>query len=276
MVRGMEMIKLLVSDMDGTMLNSTPKLSERNIQAVKLIQERGVKVALASGRGVNNLAEYAQELELNKHDGFLIGSNGQEIYSYKTNQCERKAKIPVEIVKKIVNYALDNKLAISGNSSDNNKSYYYRPEGSLSVLFKDVQMINFDENTMFFSDEVDLDKMGLNLYNGFDANQAYDDLKEIIQGQAEVYQVSNVRIEFCGPNINKVNAVDQIVELLGFEDDEVLVLGDGFNDIKMLKKYPNSVAMANAFKEVKEAAHYITASNNDHGVALAIEKFIGD
>lgn len=265
------MLKLLVLDMDGTLLNSDKKVSDGNRQALIEAQEKGIIVSLASGRNCASLSPFAQYIELDKYGGFLIGGNGQEIYEFKTKKLIKGNKVPLEVCKEIVEYALENKMEVTAHN-DNNKRFYIHPEGSKSRHF-DFNERNYNYETQYFCDEVDLDKIGIYISNQ-DELEVYNHFKSQFQGKAEVFIVNEERIEVSGYGVNKAQGIKVLCKLNNIKDDEVMIFGDGQNDIDMMIAYPYSVAMGNAFDEVKKIAAYITDTNDHDGVAKAIYKYV--
>ena len=81
-------------------------------------------------------------------------------------------------------------------------------------------------------------------------------------------------IEISKKGVNKAKGVEKILDLMGWNKNDVMIMGDGENDLEMLRNYPMSVAMGNALPEVKKASRYLTENNNDSGVAKAIDQYI--
>ena len=123
------MIKLLVLDMDGTLYNSKVELTERNYNAVMKAQEKGVRIALASGRSHFVLKDIIDTLQLAEYDGFIIGNNGQELYDFKQKTITKEDKIKLSACKKLVQVALKRNLEVFGHNDE--VGYSYEPkEGS--------------------------------------------------------------------------------------------------------------------------------------------------
>ena len=106
-----------------------------------------------------------------------------------------------------------------------------------------------------------------------------DDLVRVIQrccqGLAKVYVTDEGRtIQISGREAGKLETIEKIRKDAGWETDEVAVFGDDINDLEMIAFYPHSVAMGNAVEQVKQAAGVVARSNDDNGIAYAIEKLL--
>lgn len=265
------MIKLLVLDMDGTLYNSKVELTERNYTAIMNAQKKGVRIALASGRSRFVLLDIINTLQLENYEGFIIGNNGQELYDFKQNTMTKKDKIKLSACKKLVQVAFKYNLEIFGHNDE--LRYSYEPKEG-SKLHPGRGTCRFDEKKGYFTDELDMDKIGV--FIAADRTDSYEILKELqdcIQDEAQCILVNANCIELVPVGMDKVNGIDIIVERYGLNKEEILVMGDGQNDLGMAKKYP-FVAMANALDEVKKAAMRLTLSNDEDGVAFEIERSI--
>ncbi len=266
------MVRLLVLDMDGTLIHDDLKISDANHKALSKLMSKGIRICLASGRNVASLMTYAQQLKLKDNNGYLIGGNGQEIYDCHNEELIKKEKIPMSYCHKIVEYALVNKYEFSGND-DNNKRYYYRPDGCLTKN-RDFKALNFDTTKKYLDDECDIDKLGIYLPRDTNIQKQVMNLEKITDKQVEIHVVNSSRIEFTGKGINKVVAIRDLCKKLNLCDDDIMVVGDGLNDLKMISTFDNSIAMGNAFDSIKKVAKYVTDECKNDGVAKAVYKYI--
>ena len=218
------MIKLLVLDMDGTLIYDNQAISEKNQIALHELMSKGGRLCLASGRNVASLCPYARQLKLSENRGFLIGGNGQEIYDCYRDILIKKHKIPNTYCHIIVNYAITNHFEVSGND-EHNKRYYYRPDGC-TTQNRDFKSLNFNVTKQYLNDECDIDKLGIYLPKNADVKQHVKLLSNILDNQVEIHVVNSTRIEFTGKGINKVVAIKEICKQLKLNDDEVMVIGD--------------------------------------------------
>lgn len=265
------MIKLLVLDLDGTLYNSKAELDEINRLAILKAEKQNVRVVLASGRPCYGLDDIAKKLELDRYNGFIIGNNGQELYDYKTMTLSKGRKIPKEACHAVFEIAKKENLETFVHND--NRGMYYAPSDGYKY-HPEKKTEGYDEAIGYFEEDCDYDKIGF-----FVAPQRNDALKlgermrEAIGNLAQVMVVNAECVELVPNGLDKVNGIDAIVEKYGFLKEEILVMGDGQNDLQMAYHYP-FVAMANALDEVKKAAVRMTCSNDECGVAKEIEKSI--
>ena len=267
------MVKLLVLDLDGTLLNDHKEITTENKESILKAEKKGVRVALASGRHNSNLQKFGESLEMNQYNGFFIGNNGQTIYRYDDNSNFSHGQIPYIVGEICLKYAIRNHLVMYARNDDH--PFYYKPYRFHSDNpYRNRPKTGYDAKNHTFKQKTDFDKIGFFLQPPTDSIKVVNDLKELIQDQADAFLVDSGCIEISKKGVNKAKGVEKILNLMGWNKNEVMIMGDGENDLEMLKNYPLSVAMGNALPEVKKASRYKTDSNNDSGVAKAIDRYI--
>ncbi|GAF64750.1 putative hydrolase [Bacillus sp. TS-2] len=239
-------IKLVALDMDGTLLNTSHEVSVENQRAIREAREQGVEVILCTGRSLNTSSKYAKSLELNSYH---ITVNGSEIWGPTGEILERVTleTSDIETFFELMNTYKTGYWAVTEKQVWNGEL----PE-------------NIHEHTWL--------KFGFN----FDDEITRDQLLEDIHSKG-TYEISNshpLNIEVNVLGINKANAIKKVCEKLQISMDEVLTCGDSLNDLAMIKEAGVGVAMGNAQEIVKKEANWITATNNEDGVAKAIDKFV--
>lgn len=266
------MVKLLVLDMDGTLYNSRTEISQENLRALQAAQEKGVRIALASGRAYYGLKDLCKELGMDRHGGFVIGNNGQDLFDFQQGTLSRGAKVCREACLQMMAVAKRRGLEVFAHNDQ--VGAFYAPEGG-ARLHPERESHRYDPATGFFEGEDgDMDKIGVFIANG--APECYDilhELQALIEPKAQCVLTNVGCIELVPPGMDKANGIDMIVERYGLHRDEVLVIGDGQNDLGMARRYP-FVAMGNALAEVKAAAIRETLTNDEDGVAYEIGRTI--
>ena len=245
--------KLIVSDMDGTLLGDNHKITKENKIALSKALKKGVKIVPASGRIYNSAREHFDFLDINTP---LIACNGAIIKETKTNKLIYKNSIPNDICLKIIDIFEKNKI-------------YYQLYSENTMLCKNLsredQKKTQDRLKNFFNDEI-------NVHFG-------DDLKEeVLNHQIEDIEITSSwfnNIEIMHKGVNKGEALKELVKYLGIDRKEVIAFGDNYNDLDMLKFAGMGVVMGNADEAVKEQGDYVTSTNTEDGVAKAIYKFLG-
>lgn len=251
--------KAVIIDMDGTLLNSHKDISKRNKEMVIDIQQRGIKVALASGRPLDLLMEDALKIELDKYHGYLVGNNGQEFYAFEERKVYRKDALPKKAWIDVVRFANKHKLIALGLSQS--ERIWIQKDDNYEKLLNETKDMIFDKiciKDFPFMEDIE------NIAN---------ELRDLLIDDCQVMISDLTTIELVPFGIDKVVGVNHIRDLNNFKNEEILVIGDGENDYQMACNYP-FVAMKDAFDKLKEKAIYITASNDNDGVAKAIERFV--
>ncbi|RSK52671.1 Cof-type HAD-IIB family hydrolase [Bacillus canaveralius] len=238
-------IKLIALDMDGTLLNDQLEISMANRQAIEEAQQQGIHVVLSTGRSRMTCREYAESLKLSS---YLVTVNGSEIWNEKGELIERN-RVEHDLVQWMWGLTQTHKAnfwAISSDSVWNNEM----PDD-----IKALEWLKF----------------------GFDIED--DQIREIIlnelktKGMFEVTNSSPTNIEVNPLGINKALGIKSVCDRLDITMKEVMAVGDSLNDIAMIKEAGLGIAMGNAQPIVKETADWITATNNEDGVAKAIRKW---
>lgn len=266
------MYKLLAIDMDGTLLNSNKVISKTNKEAVKKAVEKGVNVVITSGRELNGLHKYLNEINLTGDNQYLIANNGGTIY--KTSNFECIAYRGLRGRDLIKAYTLSNKIGLNLIAYTLNGSI----AGEVNDLskFEEAYVGNPVKIINFKSDVKDDDKITKIMLS-----QTEEMLpKKMLEIPKKFYSEYNVvktmptLLEVMNKDCSKGCAVKLLADKLGIKKEEVMSIGDEANDIEMLTYAGLGVAMGNAIKKLKDVAQYVTSSNDNDGVAKAIEKFI--
>lgn len=244
----MKKIKLIALDMDGTLLTNDHQIAAETIKAINYAREKGVKVILATGRPFNECILYARQLKL---EDYIIVSNGAEIWDMDEQLIER-TMIEQPLIEQL--WDIGNRLQVDMWLISSEKVYYS------------------NNPPVDFSTEKWL-KIG---YAHLDQRSKETVLKELayFQDDLEISNSYRDNIEVNGKGIHKANAIQQVCEREGILMDEVLVAGDGLNDAKMIQQAGIGVAMGNGQDAIKQIADFVTDTNENHGVAKAIYRYI--
>ncbi len=275
-------IKLIVTDLDGTFLNSNHvTIPQENIEAFKKAHDMGVKVAIASGR-TKILTDYLVE-QLPFID-YLITSNGACVYDLKTNKevCSTLMSNAqsVEIFNILDEYDLLYEIYFNGDCYMNSKSYSMFNEKNVAphifALLKDFIKEVPDLSAL-------LGNQGMEKLNilSLSAKQR-EEIEEKVSRLGEFSYASSFpkdeckdgNLEITHINSNKGYAVKCLAESLGLESQNVMCFGDGENDCTMLEFADYSFAMANGSDYAKNSAKYVADTNDNGGVAKAIKQYV--
>lgn len=259
-------------DLDGTLLNSKKEISKRNKEAIRKAAKAGVKIILASGRPVPGILKIAHALRLEEIGGYILAYNGGVIIDCKTKEVIRRETISPDYYHTIVHTA--NKFGATpltydaeGIITDDAEAEYVKVEAKINnIPIRQVFHLNevaaLDPPVKF---------LAVGEHNLLKKVQA--ELNEKLNGELEVFFSEPYFLEITPQGIEKASSLEVLLSRLGINRKHLMVCGDGFNDIPMMRYAGLAVAMENAQDETKEWADYIAPSNDEDGVAVAIEKF---
>lgn len=266
------MYKLIAIDMDGTLLREDKSVSERTKNAIKAAKEKGVHVVIATGRPIDGVTRYLEELDMYGENDCVLSYNGGLVLKTKTR----------EVISKI---------ALTGADLH----YLHNLSKDLGVhihAFSEVHGLITPENSKYTEVEANINniKININDYTNIEDDhtivkvmmidepeilqRAIDNLPKEVYEKYTVVRSTPYFLEFLNKEVNKGTGVELLAKHLGIKQEEIMTFGDAGNDLDMIVYAGMGVAMANAFDEIKEAANYITDSNEEDGVAKAIEKFV--
>ncbi|EGS38920.1 Cof-type HAD-IIB family hydrolase [Staphylococcus capitis] len=284
------MIKLIATDMDGTLLNAAHEISQENQEAIKFAQEHGITVVIATGRAFYEANTPVAETDLKVP---YICLNGAEVRDEAFNIMSTSH----------LNHSLVSKITSTLKEKDiyyqvytNRGIYTENPQRDLEIYIDiaeragqkaDVEKIEnsiqkrIDNGTLKIVDNYDKieDIPGELIMKilAFDSDLGKIDLvgQELAQSpNLAVSSSSRGNLEITHSDAQKGIALSTIAKQLGIELKDVMALGDNLNDVSMLERVGYSVAMDNAAPEVKTVAKYVTDSNENSGVGKAIKKFL--
>ncbi len=265
--------KVLILDIDGTLVNSEKKVTRATKDALIKVQENGHIVALASGRPAPGMSYPEKELELDRFGGYILSFNGGKIINCKTKEVVYQKVLPRDIIEEIYEFAVKNDCGLITYEGDEiivgtRMDEYIEYEARLNKIpTKQVESflkyLTFDVNKCLMTADEERAKE----YTEF--------LSEKYADRISVYRSEPFFIEIMPKNVDKAASIDLMAELLEFNKENIICCGDGHNDLTMIQYAPLGIAMANAVIEVKEVADYITAKSNDEdGLVEVVEQFI--
>lgn len=265
--------KLLVLDVDGTLLNDEREISKRTLAALLKVQQMGVRIVLASGRPTYGLMPLAKTLELGNYGGFVLSYNGCQIIKVQNGEILFERRINPEMLPYLEKKARKNGFAIFTYHddtliTDSPDNEYIKNE----ALLNNLKIIREDE----FSTAIDFAPCKCMLVS--DKEKALIGLEQHwekrLAGTLDAFRSEPYFLEVVPCGVNKANTLGALLEHLGVTREEVIAVGDGVCDVTMLQLAGMGVAMGHSQDSVKVCADYVTASNEEDGVALAVEKLI--
>lgn len=270
----MNQIKLVFSDIDGTLLDSQHRLTDETKAVIRQLTASGVSMVLASARPPHAMAELAAELQLNTP---LVCYNGALIVRQdETNEFTSQQSLPVERLDALLVYQI---------------LQQHCPEVSLSIY----------SNDHWYVDKVDAWHRQETAITGFQPEvlRLKDFLKEyhpvhkfLCMGEPAAldaavknldasgildisyYRSKDTYLEITNHQVSKLTAMNLMAQALQIEPEEIFAIGDNYNDLPMILSAGIGVAMGNAPDEVKQAADYVTKGNNENGVFYALASLL--
>lgn len=261
--------KLVAIDMDGTLLTPNLEISKKTIDTARKVIDKGVIITLSTGRMYLAAIPFAETLQL---DVPLITCNGALIKCAKTKKEYYKKAIKLSYVREIIDYCHDYNLPIS--------------------IYKENDIFIEDYRNMYIHNHIDMAKPQV-IKNNLDSildesvikilisSSEEFDLKYHTQKLYDIYK-DNLTFYFSLPNfieivnleVNKKNALVFLANHYNIKKEEIICIGDNFNDMEMIQYAGLGVAMGNSPDYLKEVADFVTRSNNEDGVNHVLEKFI--
>jgi Cof subfamily protein (haloacid dehalogenase superfamily) len=259
-------IKLIVSDMDGTLLNSKHEVSGRFIEIFKELQEKDIKFAVASGRQYYSLRERMEEI---KDDLIYIAENGA-IVLHKEKELHL-VTMDKDIVHELIRAVrkLENKyLILCGREQayiESTAPEFMEPFLNHYEKYKVVDDLLEVENDLFLKFTI-CDLQGAE-ENSLPHLKHFDD-------RLQVKLSGEIWIDFNDKKAQKGNALVAVQKKLNIKEEETIAFGDYLNDIELFQHSGTSYAMKNAHKEVKAIATHHAGSNDELGVEIVLEEFL--
>lgn len=263
------LIKMIVLDLDGTLLNSERKVSERSKNYLKKLKEMGYIIVIATGRIYESI-NYAI-------DGFdfvnyVITDTGASCYDTCHGHTIFNNPIELETAKKFKKFYNDNcafidicdKHTIYMYSDINNEHYFIKTIKDWKYIFNNCKEISHISVSMKTNEQV------MELYN-----KLKEDIPELYINIMQDSFSDRKWIEAVKKGCTKYSAITKLANHLNINNDEIIAFGDGLNDIDMLKNCGIGVALSNALPKVKESANLVTTYDHNHdGVIEFLKEYL--
>ena len=275
-------IRLICIDMDGTLLDSNHVVSERNKEALRKAKNLGVTIAISTGRLFCSAKYYSELIGI---DTAVLASNGAYIKTNYKEDTVIETPLSKETVLEIYDIVKKYGLSANYNSWDTLIRENKIPETHAYNIMN--KYLPEEKKVKFLIDEENLPNTLKNFkgnilksivieegHNKDNLWAAKKELKETFGDKLHVVSSGTNNFEIISGTISKGIAVKYLAESLNLKPSEVMCIGDSENDLSMINYAGIGVAMGNALDMVKEEADYITDTNNNSGVAKAIERFV--
>ena len=288
------MYKLVVIDLDGTMLNSYGIVTENTKNTIKKIEEQGIEVIIASGRPIDSIKEIAREIE---SKNYFIAGNGAIVYDIKKDKIIYEKTLSKEKVLEIIKICEENSISynvytekeILATSLKYNVLYYHKEnlkkeenkKTKINIVKNMYEYIKNKEDARYL--KITICDESKTVFNSI--IRKLKELKEIeilevshmarktIRQGTEEFSISYYYTEISEENVDKWNAIEFLIEKLNINKNEIMAIGDNSNDKNMIENAGLGIAMKQSSPSVINIADEVTDGNNEEGVAKILQKY---
>jgi Cof subfamily protein (haloacid dehalogenase superfamily) len=263
-------IKLVALDLDDTLLNGALKISDECVNTIRRVREKGAIVTLATGRMFRSALPYARQLNI---DIPLITYQGAWVKNSMSGEELYYRPVPHDLACEVIRFFKDNgvhyhtyfndKLCMESLTEEGR--YYSGLAGIEPTLYPSlIEALAYEKPIKILAISSNEQKI---LDMEMELNQLYGSRLYITRSKP-------CFLEIMDPRATKADALQVIAQHYNIDQSEVMAVGDSYNDLAMIKWAGTGVAMGNACDAVKKSADFITASNEEEGVAEALRFFI--
>lgn len=289
------MYKLLAVDLDGTLLNSYGEVSNKNKEAIKKAISKGIDVVVTSGRPISAAKSYAIDIEANN---YMICGNGSVLYDLKNEKILFGDFIDKKKVLRIINICEENSISYSVFTdktiltkalSYNMRVFNYENINRSDDKKTQIKIVDDVYKYVLENDSINVLKITICDDSKIIFGRIINKLREIKDVEVlDIAHMSSKKIkdgvkdviieyyytEITNKNVNKWNAIKELIKIKNINDSEVVAIGDNINDKEMIEGAGLGIIMKNSAPYMKEFADKIADDNNSDGVAMAIEEYI--
>lgn len=269
-------VKLIAMDLDGTLMSGDHiTVTEKTKKALKKAHNMGVKTAIATGRTMNVTENVTAQLPF---IDYVIYSNGAAVF----DRCKGESlytmpffpETAAAVTDILEEYPVYYEIYANGgiHSQQSKADYFVNADLPQEFLDEYIKSVEFHESICDYAKKSAVEKINLFYFGG----EYYEEIRKRLLGIGGIAFTSPISgdLEMTRKGVNKGLALREMCAVLGYSPDEVMAFGDADNDIEMLEFAKYGIAMANASQVCKNAAKYVTLSNDEDGIAAALEKFV--
>lgn len=272
------MKKAVVLDIDGTLLNSKKQIMDKTRKALINLQKKGHMLVLASGRPTSAMLKLADQLEMKKHHGLLVSYNGSKVIDCESGEVLFNETLKVEDGKAVFEHL--KKFDVIPMLED--KDYLYVNDVYNNKITWKGQEINIVEYEARGGEYLLCEKRDLAEHLNYEVNKIlvagqpeylkahYKEIEAPFKTSLSCMFTADFYFEFTAKGIDKAKALKSVLHTKNI--GAIIAFGDGLNDLSMLSFADISVAMGNAIDELKQIADKVTLSNDEDGIAFALQE----
>lgn len=263
--------RAIALDLDGTLTNHEKVVTPKTREALLKAASEGAVIILASGRPTYGIEPVAECLKLNQRGGYILSYNGGNIVNAQTGEKLFSQFLPDEVIPELYAYAKEHDHALLGYAGN--------------------EIITEMPDDEYVKEESRINKMNIrkvdNLFEALEPHptkllmtgdptlmlKAEEELVEKLGDRMDIFRSAPFFLELVPKGIDKAKSLTRLLAKINLTPADLIAFGDGYNDLSMLKLAGMGVAMENAAPEVRAEADYVTLSNEEDGVAAALEHF---
>lgn len=263
--------KMIVLDLDDTLLRDDHTISARTKEALMKAQELGVKVVLASGRPTYGMRHIAQELNLGQYGSFILSFNGGKIINCSSEEEMFSSTLSPKAVQQLYELSVREEVYIHTYIGDEiitqDENPYTDIEAKLTGLPIKIVPI--------FVNEVNEPVVKCLMVGPPEQLKAVEKKLQVeLEEEFSIMRSKPYFLEFTEKGVTKGTSLNQLIQACGIKREEVIAIGDSYNDMSMIEFAGFGVAMGNAPDDIKEIANFVTDTNMNDGVAKVVEEYI--
>ncbi|WP_276904586.1 HAD family hydrolase [Faecalibaculum rodentium] len=287
------MLKAIIMDMDGTLLAPGDHILPETKQKLLELERQGVTLILASGRSYTRLLPYADQLDMAANGGYLIEVDGISLYDMGGGEREVLRRMDPSEIREVYTDLMHLNCEAQACFDDGFFDYFdedirrkkeqLRKERNLPDDFPwtagpwdwlaDLRSGYPNQTFVHSAEEINRPINKIQLMQDEDKiREIYDFLIRKYGDRFEIFRTCPRQLEILPKGYSKGKTLKRLMEMKGWNKDEVVAFGDGENDVSMFEVVDDSFAMANARAFVKAKARYETASNADNGIVQGLER----
>ncbi|MBS4188757.1 HAD family phosphatase [Bacillus sp. FJAT-49705] len=267
--------RLLAINIDGTLLQSNGRLHKSTKDAIEYVQQKGIYVTLVTSRSFPSAKKVAKALKLNSliiaHSGaYIASSRDKPIFVKRITE-----DVTYDIVRLLEGFScqirlVHEKYSLANKSKLNHNLLAKTVFSSGDPIFYSQQFVDSLSDTIL---DEPVTPPKIEVY--FEEENDLQDAKTAIKGmfsEIDIFQLNNLHVDIMPAGVSKLNGLLYLGDYLEISRSEMVVIGDGIDDLDMIKAAGLGVAMGNAPVELKKAADWITRPNNQHGVTYMVKE----
>lgn len=266
------MIKMIALDLDGTLLTSDKKISERNEHELKSLANQGIKIVLCTGRPINAIWKYIEQLGLTDPDDFTITFNGALVIQNPQRRVLTQQGMNKQQLELLHSFGADHRLPLDVLDfeavyplTDLTPSIYQQMlNAKIDFIPTDFQQLT----SQSYSKAVMADQPEI-------LDQAFAQLTPEMFSHYHIVRSQPKILEFLDHDMDKAVGLKALLAHYNWTFDNLMTFGDAENDLGMLKAAQVGVVMDNGLPEIKAQGTDVTLTNDQDGVAVFLEKYFG-